>query len=92
MTRYRRSRLAAFQVLDGSAVVIVAPRRTVHRLNEVATRVWERLEGAPAFDELLGDLLDEFDVDEATLRADLQELLEKMRELELVDVEGGAPV
>lgn len=40
-------------------------------LNEVASFVWERLDGVRPVGELVNDLVDSFQVDEATAQADL---------------------
>ena len=50
-------------------------------LNELGAFLWDRLEAAQSEEELLGLILDEYEVPEAVAAKDLRTFLEKLREL-----------
>ena len=54
-------------------------------LNEVSAFVFKKLQNAVSRDDLLTAILDEFDVDEQTAAKDLDNLLAKFRELNLIE-------
>ena len=54
-------------------------------LNEVSAFVFKALKNPIGYDDILQMILDEYDVDEATARADLDELLETFDSMELLD-------
>ena len=54
-------------------------------LNETGAFLWERLEAGTTEEQMLADLLAEFDVDEATAQADCAEFLHSVREAGLLD-------
>lgn len=49
-------------------------------LNEVAARTWALLRDAPTLDAVVSSLLEEYEIDESTLKADLQGLLEQFEQ------------
>ena len=49
-------------------------------VNEVGVLLWKMLQQEVTFDELVEAVLGEYDVDEATARADIQEFLDKLIE------------
>ena len=50
-------------------------------LNELGGFLWDRLETANSEEELLGAILDEYEVTEETAKKDLRVFLDKLREL-----------
>ncbi|HYP45899.1 MAG TPA: PqqD family protein [Propionibacteriaceae bacterium] len=53
-------------------------------LDPIATRVWELLELPQTVDQLVGQLITEYDVDEQTCRADVGTLIDTLAEHKLV--------
>lgn len=64
---------AAAQSMNGMAV-----------LNGVGAFLWERLPQAERPNELVSAILDEYDVDEETARADVYEFLDQLKELHIL--------
>ena len=54
-------------------------------LNEVSAFVFKQLENAVSWDDLLTAMLAEFDVDEQTAAKDLDKLLDRFRDLNLLE-------
>lgn len=59
-------------------------------LNPNGARVWEMLQAETMVQSLLDAVVAEYDVDAETARADLVELLEKLREQGLIEVRRGS--
>lgn len=55
-------------------------------LNEVAARTWALLRDCSTLDAVFDALLDEYEVDEATLRSDVESLLKQFEEYGLMQL------
>jgi len=53
-------------------------------LNELGAFLWDRIHAAADEDALVAAVLAEYEVDEATARADTAEFLQKLREMEIL--------
>ena len=53
-------------------------------LNELGAFLWDRIPAAADEDALVAAVLAEYEVDEATARADTAEFLQKLREMEIL--------
>ncbi|MBI4703907.1 MAG: PqqD family protein [Deltaproteobacteria bacterium] len=76
------------RILDGEAVLLDLRDGAYYGLNEPGSRIWELLATGMTVGELRARMLAEFDVDEATLRRDLEELLGELTRRGLVDLQG----
>lgn len=56
----------------------------IYIMSPVADRIWELLEQGKDTEELTAILLEEYDVDEATLKADVNEFLAVLKENDLL--------
>lgn len=54
-------------------------------LNEQAAFLWDRLPLAGTGDDLAAALLEEYEVDEATAKADVREFLDALRKLDIIE-------
>lgn len=54
-------------------------------LSEVGEFIWDRLAQAQGVDDILKAILEEYDVDEAVARQDVEAFLEKLRTMEIID-------
>jgi hypothetical protein len=68
---FRRNSAVAWRVIDGSAVVVVPATQSMHTLNEVGTFIWQTCDSKTA-DDIVAEVIREFDVDQKTARADLK--------------------
>ncbi len=53
-------------------------------LNETGERMWDLLPQCETEEALVRQMLEEYEVDEATLRADVAEFLDQLRQLEIL--------
>jgi Coenzyme PQQ synthesis protein D (PqqD) len=75
------------QQLGEETVLLHLATERYYGLDEVGSRVWQLLQEHRTLDPIVGALLDEYDVDETTLRGDLERLLDELADLGLVHVE-----
>lgn len=73
-----------FQDLGDEAILLDIDKGYYYGLDQVGTRFWQLLSAGHDFDAAVSELLVLYDVDEATLRADLDALLADLQETGLV--------
>jgi hypothetical protein len=73
--------------LAGEAVLLDLASGTYFGLDEVGTRIWQLLGEHGAAEPVVAALLDEYDVDEARVRADLDRLVRELQEKGLVRID-----
>lgn len=72
----RASNEAIGQEVRGETVILDLASEEYFSLDEVGTRVWQLMQNPVSLESLKAQLLQEFDVEEATLESDLNELVE----------------
>lgn len=78
-----------FSRIDEGGVLLSTEEEVYYGLNEVGAEVWELLDGEETRDGLCSRLEDRYpDVDPASLREDVGDLLGRLGELGLVVLEG----
>jgi hypothetical protein len=82
MTKIRDDVLAAH--LEGEAVLLDLRTKHYFRLNATAARIWKGLEQSLEPPQIVDVLCDEFAVDAATARAEVERALEDLRARGLV--------
>ncbi len=73
-----------FQELDGEAILLDLQTEHYYGLDDIAARMWQLLAEQGDVEAVVAQLLDEYDVDEATLRRDLANLIAALRQAGLV--------
>ena len=63
----------------------VADLDSIYTLNELGAFIWERLETPTSAAELQDDILEDFDVDAATVQSDLAIFMEELERIGAVD-------
>ena len=76
-----------FQELDDEAVLLNLENERYYGLDDVGMRMWQLLSEHSDTATVLEHLLTEYDVDEATLRQDLANLIDKLVDAGLATVE-----
>ncbi len=77
-----KDRIAA--EMDGDVVMLSIENGQYYGLTGIAPRIWECLETPQTVEQLLGDLLQHYDVAEDVLRADIDGFLTDMQQNGLV--------
>ncbi len=70
--------------LDGEAVILHLGDESYYGLNESGTRIWQLLVDSETIESAVQPLLEEFEVDESTLRSDITNLINSMMEKKMV--------
>jgi 23S rRNA maturation-related 3'-5' exoribonuclease YhaM len=73
--------------LDDEAVVLSVATEQYYGLNETGKRVWELLAEHGDPEKVIIQMLAEFDVDEATLREEVDALIEELQKAQLARIE-----
>ena len=76
-----------FRDLAGEAVILNLASGTYFGLNEVGTRMWNLLAEHGSTEQVLASVLAEYEVEEASLRQDIEALLRTLREKGLIVVD-----
>lgn len=76
-----------FRDLAGEAVILNLASGTYFGLNEVGTRIWNLLAEHESTEQTLAALLEEYEVEEAPLRQDIEALLRTLVEKGLIVVD-----
>lgn len=75
------------QQLGEETVLLHLATEHYYGLDEVGSRVWQLLREHRTLDPIVAALLNEYEVDETTLRGDLERLLDELADLGLIHLE-----
>lgn len=64
------------RTVDGEALVITPHDSMLHTLNDTATYVWEHADGTRTLEQIAAAMIEEYEVDPATLKKDLVDFVE----------------
>ncbi|MFC2176402.1 lasso peptide biosynthesis PqqD family chaperone [Bacteroidota bacterium] len=79
-----RSEEAVSAEVDGTAVMMSVESGKYFGLDEIATRIWDLVENPLSFEAICTSLLTEYDIDEATCKQDVTDLLTHLQGENLV--------
>ena len=74
------------QEVSGETVLLDMQSESYFGLDEVGTRIWQLLQEKHSLQEVFDVMLEEYDVEEKQLEKDLNELLNKLIDEELVTI------
>ncbi len=80
----RRSDEQEFRYIDEEVVFLDLNRGEYYGLDKVGTRIWEILEEPHYFNELIGKLLEEYEIDRNTIESQTFEFLSRMLNKNLI--------
>lgn len=72
------------QNIDGELVVLDKDNGQIHHLNTVASFIWRQIEAGLGVESIIKELIVSFDVDEATAKTDLDNVIQQFTELKLL--------
>ena len=73
-----------FRELDDEGVLLDLETEQYYTLDDIGVRMWQLLHENKDMEVVVATLLEEYDVDEATLRQDLAELIARLSEAGLI--------
>lgn len=74
------------RVIDGEAFIITPHDSQIHNLTEVATRVWELGGEGLTIGEIVGRILQEYDVDRETAEKDVIAFVRDLEERRIISL------
>ena len=75
-----------YQELDSEAVLLSLDKQHYYGLDELGTRVWQLLLEHQSAAPVVAALLDEYEVDEPTLRGDVERLIRELAANGLIEL------
>ena len=83
-----KSPSAAYQIIEGEAVIIVPSEQMVNVLNPVGSRIWDLADGRKSIAQIAQVLMQEFDVSYETALKDAVEFTGDLAEKKMMDFAG----
>lgn len=85
-TKYGRVKNLAWQIIDGSTLILEPQNRKAHELNEVGSFIWQEIESVKSSSELAKKLVEEFEIEESIALSDVDFFLQDLCEKKLIEV------
>jgi hypothetical protein len=82
--RLRTAESVIYAILDGEGVLLDTHSGVYFGLDAVGTRIWELLGPGATQEEIVRQLLDEYDVDELQLAPDVEDFLQTLASKALI--------
>lgn len=86
MTVYKASTKYLYSEIDSEAVILDVNSGTYFGLNEVSNRIWQLLQTSTSKQQLVDQILAEYEVAESEVAKDIESLLKEMLDAGLVEV------
>jgi hypothetical protein len=77
----------AWRIIDGEAFIVHPANGMIYPLNDVATRIWELMDGRRTAKEIIDTLHGEFDAPQPVIQDDLLSFLESSLKADLINIE-----
>ena len=77
----------AWRIIDGEAFIVHPANGMIYPLNDVATRIWELMDGRRSTKEIIDTLQGEFDALRPVIQDDLLSFLESSLKADLINIE-----
>ncbi len=82
--RYERHPQVKWQAIEGLVVLIDANEGQLMHLNDMGSRIWQRLDGEQSVDQIISELENSFDAPADRLRKDTLKFLRRLSLMELI--------
>lgn len=74
----------AYQVIEGEAIILDIPGKTLRGLNPVATRIWQLMDGKRTVGEITKTIVEEFEGDEQEMIQDVKAFMDELLDKKLI--------
>lgn len=71
-------------LIDDEVVMMSSEKGMYYNLNPIGSRIWELLDTPQTIDSLCAQLMDEYEVDEATCRQETEDFLKSLAQRGLI--------
>jgi hypothetical protein len=85
--RYRAIPEALVATLSDGAVLLNLQTKRYFSLNETGTRIWELVQATADEESIVATMIREYEVGEATARAEVRRILDELIEAQLIVIE-----
>lgn len=81
---HRNDKNIAYRVIDDEAVIVNVNKSTFHTLNDLATFIWNSIDGKTTTKDIIRNVINEFQVNEAVAEKDTLEFINELKEKNLI--------
>jgi len=68
----------AWRLIEGEAVILSLETKVLRGLNPVGSRIWELIDGRRSVEEIIGVIVEEFDVTPEAAARDVRDFVEEL--------------
>ncbi len=86
MSYFIKSTQILSSTIDDEVVMMSSEKGMYYNLNPIGSRIWELLETPQTIESLCTQLMDEYDVDEATCKQETEEFIQSLAERGLIEM------
>ena len=72
------------QKVDGELVILDKDNGQIHQLNSVASYIWLQIEAGSELNEILERLISVYEIENSIAQADLENVIQQFKDLELL--------
>ena len=73
--------------IDGQAIMMSIENSKYFGMDEVGTSIWNLLDQNPSFEELISNLMAEYEIDRETCENDTKAFLERLLQYKLIEIQ-----
>lgn len=74
-----------YRIIAGEAVMLNLENGYYYSLDEIGTKIWKALDNGESIDEILGELIDEYQVSDKQLKSDVIKLIARLEKAHLIN-------
>ena len=78
-----------FRIIDGQALIIDPSTNVIKLLNAVGTRIWDLIDGKRTGNEILQNIIDEYEVSSEIAKTDLVKFLQELLAGNIITLSNG---
>ena len=78
-----------FRIIDGQALIIDPSTNVIKLLNAVGTRIWDLIDGERTGNEILQNIIDEYEVSSEIAKTDLVKFLQELLAGNIITLRNG---
>lgn len=75
---FTRNNDYVWRIIEGEAILMPPGGGQLHAFNDVATRIWELLDGSKSVSDVIDQIYDEYEVQKSTAQKDVVSFIEKL--------------